>query len=106
MRGKLGDTLSVYGDSMYDWAKLLQSLIGYDHILQNKTINMDYQEKMVHLFFEQFGKMYSNDYISYLKIITKSLLFTLIPLHDTCNNNMSNNNIFKFYDLIFSKFLE
>jgi hypothetical protein len=33
MRGKIGDTLTIYGDAFYDWAKLYQSLIGYDKIL-------------------------------------------------------------------------
>ena len=41
MRGKIGSKLSLYGDELYDWAKLYQSLIGYDEILQDKSINED-----------------------------------------------------------------
>lgn len=33
MCGKIGDTLNIYGVVFYDWAKLYQSLIGYDKIL-------------------------------------------------------------------------
>ena len=35
MIGKLGSELSIYGDWLYDWAKVYQSLIGYDFILLN-----------------------------------------------------------------------
>ena len=43
MRGTLNGILSIYGDWLYDWAKLYQSLIGYDIILNNKTISNNYQ---------------------------------------------------------------
>ena len=39
MRGKIGNKLSLCGDWLYDWAKLYQSLIGYDEILENKVLN-------------------------------------------------------------------
>jgi hypothetical protein len=98
MRGKIGDELSICGDWLYDWAKLYQSLIGYDYILQNKIINDKYQKKIITIFSNYFIELYSEKDLSNLKVITKSLLFTLLPLHD-------NDNCYHFYDLIFSKYL-
>jgi len=84
MRGKIGDNLTIYGDWLYDWAKIYQSLIGYDEILMSKKINSTYKKNMIKIFTDYFISKYSNDDFNNLKIITKSLLFTLIPLH---NNN-------------------
>ena len=95
MRGKIDNTLTIYGDWLYDWAKLYQSLIGYDKILMGKSINENYEKQMI-LFFEKFfiNKFSAQDFTN-LKIITKSLLFTLIPLHD-------NYKCQQYYQLIFS----
>ena len=82
MRGQQGDKLSLEGDWLYDWAKIYQSLIGYDKILQSKTITVEYEQKMLEIFETYFLTYYSADDLKNLKLITKSLLFTLIPLHD------------------------
>ena len=82
MRGQQGDKLSLEGDWLYDWAKIYQSLIGYDKILQSKTITVEYEQKMLEIFETYFLTYYSVDDLKNLKLITKSLLFTLIPLHD------------------------
>jgi hypothetical protein len=88
MKGKLGDTLTIYGDSLYDWAKLYQSLIGYDKILMNKNISFSYESKMIQVFESYFIQLFSSEDLLNLKLITKSLLFTLIPLHhnDKCSS--------------------
>ena len=94
MRGKIDNKLSIYGDKMYDWAKLYQSIIGYDEILENKFISSVYKNKFINLFEKKFLEIYNNqDYLKYLKIITASLLFTLIPLHN-------NEKCSKYYELI------
>jgi hypothetical protein len=93
MRGELGNKLTIYGDFLYDWAKLYQSLIGYDKILLDKQINEKYEKKMIEIFENKFIEIYSIKHLNNLKLITKSLLFTLIPLH---NNNLC----YKYYDLI------
>jgi hypothetical protein len=82
MRGKLGNKLSIYGDAMYDWAKLYQSIIGYDKILQNKNISSDYQKSMTDAFENHLIKLNPDIELEYVKLITKSLLFSLVPLHD------------------------
>jgi len=95
MRGKLGNELTICGDFLYDWAKLYQSLIGYDKILLDKVINEKYEKKMIETFETKFLEFHSHADLNNLKIITKSLLFTLIPLH---NNDLC----YKYYDLIFT----
>jgi hypothetical protein len=93
MRGKVGQNLTIYGDWLYDWAKLFQSLIGYDKILQDKELNKNYEEKMINVFKNYFLKNYTNDDFKNLVLITKSLLFSLIPLHN-------NEKCFQYYNLI------
>ena len=82
MRGKQGNKLTIFGDWLYDWAKLYQSLIGYDEILENKFINLDYKNQLIDFFKDKFINKYSEKDFENLKLITNSLLFTLIPLHD------------------------
>ena len=93
MRGQLGDKLTIYGDWLYDWAKFYQSLIGYDEILLDKEINLQYKTNMINYFEETFINWFSKNQLNYLKIITNSLLFTLIPLHN-------NDKCSKYYNLI------
>ena len=94
MRGKIGDIYTIYGDELYDWAKLYQSLIGYDEILNCKKIRYTYKNDMLLIFKKIFLEIYDDNYWKYLQIICASLLFTLIPLHD-------NNKCFSYYNLIF-----
>jgi len=82
MRGKLGDELTIYGDNLYDWAKLYQSLIGYDKILLNKEVSEKYEKNMMNVFETYFIELYSKKDLNNVKLITKSLLFSLIPLHN------------------------
>ena len=64
MRGKVGETLTIYGDWLYDWAKLYQSLIGYDKILLNKDICKKYELEM-----KEFFKQYFKNYILLIILI-------------------------------------
>ena len=98
MRGKLGDNLSICGDWLYDWAKIYQSLIGYDEILLSKIIDLEYKNKIINIFKDYFINKFSEDDFINLKIITKSLLFSLIPLHN-------NQKCQKYFNLINSKYL-
>ena len=93
MRGQQGVKLSLEGDWLYDWAKIYQSLIGYDKILQSKNIPLEYEKKMLKIFETYFLTYYSQDDFKNLKLITKSLLFSLIPLHD-------NDKCYEYYKLI------
>ena len=76
-RGKIGDTLTLYGDKNYDLAKVYQSIIGYDHILNDVEISYDYRERMK----DAFEGRFSEDILSSVRLITAGLLFSLLPLH-------------------------
>ena len=93
MRGKLGDTLTIYGDWLYDWSKIYQSLMGYDEILLEKKLSKKYKELCIHWFSEFFINNYSEEDFNNLKFITQSLLFTLIPLHN-------NDKCIHYFELI------
>jgi len=93
-RGKLGDKETIYGDYLYDWAKLYQSLLGYDLILQDKEVSLNYKKKIIEYFENYFIELFSTEQLKYLKLITNSLLFSLIPLHN-------NDKCKKYFDLIF-----
>lgn len=82
MRGKIGNQLTIYGDKFYDYAKLYQSLIGYDFILNNKSISFSYIDTYIRSFESKFVSLHGEEQLKYLKTLTASLLFTLIPLHN------------------------
>jgi hypothetical protein len=93
MRGKICDSCTIYGDTNYDWAKLYQSLIGYDEILENKYVSKNYKKKLINQFEKYILKKYDEKKLEYIKMITKLLLFTLIPLHN-------NNKCIDYFNLI------
>ena len=97
MRGKLGDVETIYGDWLYDWAKIYQSLIGYDSILLEKAQGSDYQRKMIGVFKDYFISLYSPEDFAMLEVITYSLIFSLLPLHKDSDRN---NKCAQFYLLI------
>jgi len=84
MRGKIGETLTIFGDVFYDYAKIYQSLCGYDFILNNKIDIYECDE------LKQYLKSYiKNEYknfdITNLSLLTANMFFTLIPLHEELN---------------------
>jgi hypothetical protein len=93
MRGIHGDWLSIYGDIFYDYAKIYQSLVGYDFILHNKKINSDYTEPLKEQFKSYIIKKHNASRFEDIRMITKSLLFSLLPLH-------KNEKCQEYYDLI------
>ena len=99
MIGKLHNKLTIYGDFMYDFAKIYQSLIGYDKILLNKSIDYEYEKKFIIYFKNYFIDKYSSENFNNLKLITKGLIFSLIPLH---NNS---NYISELYQLLNSEYI-
>ena len=78
MRGKQGDEVTLYGDVYYDFAKIYQSLIGYDNILNGIEIDDAYRSELV----TYFESMISKEVLEKIKLITASLLISMLPLHD------------------------
>ena len=91
MRGLLGKHITQCGDSNYDYAKIYQSLIGYDEILLKKNVDQEYRQH----FIEEFKKYLGNARYIEIKNLTNSLIFSLIPLH---KENKENCKL--FYKLI------
>lgn len=81
-RGTIGVTSTIFGDIFYDYAKVYQSLIGYDEVMQNKFISDAYRTKMIKVFKSYIICNYNKKVMDNIIIITNSLLFTLIPLHN------------------------
>jgi len=88
MRGKINDTYTIYGDILYDYGKIYQSLIGYDEIMLDKILSNEYKKNLINIFLNFIKDTIGTEYIEIIKMISNSLLFTLIPLHknEKCNN--------------------
>lgn len=93
MRGKLGNKLTIQGDIFYDYSKIYQSIIGYDEILLNKIVSNKYRTNLITVFEQFIINNFGKNKLEHIKMITNSLLLSLIPLHN-------NENIYKFFDLI------
>lgn len=78
MRGMEGDEPTVFGHELYDFAKVYQSLCGYDEILLDKRITPSYRRSMK----EAFEKRFDEKTMENVKTVAASLLLSLIPLHD------------------------
>ena len=77
---------------MYDYAKIFQSLCGYDEIMLTGWKKLDNNE-FIESLYKHISNNHGEKYIEYINIIKNSLLFSLIPLHD-------NENCEKYYELI------
>jgi len=77
VRGVENGTNTCFGHELYDYAKIYQSLIGYDEILLDKKIKISYKINMI----KHFESKFSEDELSKIKMITVSLLYSMIPLH-------------------------
>jgi len=78
MRGMNGNDFTPFGFDLYDYAKIYQSIIGYDEILMDKRMKVSYKETIK----QHFENKFSNEVLNKIKIITMSLIFSLIPLHN------------------------
>jgi hypothetical protein len=90
VRGMVGDKKTCYGLYLYDYAKIYQSLIGYDEILMDKKIKKSYKDIMLKFFEKQVG-----DDFEKIKIITKSLILSLVPLHNDVDKIKKYVNLLK-----------
>ena len=73
MKGQVDGTLTISGDMYYDYGKLYQSILGYDLILNEIEIDIEYINKMKTFFILKCETIGLN--LDYLKWITKGLIF-------------------------------
>ena len=88
MKGQVYNELTMNGDIYYDYGKLYQSILGYDLILNNKTINKEYMKKMKDYFLKKCQEKGLN--LIYLYWVTKSLIFGTFH---SLSPNVSKNDI-------------
>jgi len=77
-RGEWDSKLTNSGDMDYDYAKILQSLYGYDYALHNESIEQSYLTSLRDYYLDAI-KQITN--IDQLKIKTKLLFVSMIPFH-------------------------
>jgi dTDP-glucose pyrophosphorylase len=94
-RGEWDNILTSYGDIYYDYAKILQSLYGYDYVLHNETIQKSYLETLRLHFLDNLQIKHPEIDINELHHKVKMLLISLIPFH---KENL--DRCFKFIDLL------
>lgn len=98
-RGSIANKRTIYGDSTYDYAKIYQSLNGYDNILLDSNIDQLYCENNIKYFEKYIIKKFNKEKLFWIKVISASLLFSLIPLH---NNKKCN----EYYNIMKKIFLD
>jgi hypothetical protein len=76
MRGKIKDTCTLYGDTMYDWAKLGTSFLGMDSIVYNL------EKKDTYYLFEKIKNSIEPDKQKYLLPLTASLIYSSLWVYD------------------------
>ncbi len=76
MRGKCGEILTISGDPMYDYAKIFQSLLGYDLVLYNQPVDNDYLANLQTYYLNTVTKKVN---IKHLKNITHALIIGTFP---------------------------
>ena len=91
MKGLLYDTQNICGDKYYDYAKLYQSILGYDLILNNIGLDNKYHKTMIEYFLLKCKE--DNLNLNYLTSVTKSLIFGLFH---SLNNDAPKNEIWNF----------
>ncbi len=77
VRGIENGIHTCFGHPLYDHAKIYQSLVGYDEILLDKKVKVSYKTNMI----KHFESKFSEGDLNKIKIITVSLLYSMIPLH-------------------------
>lgn len=88
-RGSFGESW-IYGDQLYEFAKISHSISGYDSIindyynleLKGNTINYSFiNENNKKLFLEHFEKLIDKDELPKVYLIESLLFLSMIPLH-------------------------
>lgn len=73
---------SMYGDIFYDYAKVYQSLVGFEEISNYQKTNNKYCLEKKKYFEDCFVNIFDSEKLEKLRFITSSLLVSMIPLQD------------------------
>lgn len=80
MCGTVANMYTCLGERLYDYAKVLQSLLGYDEILQGVSICHRYKARLLRVFWEHVKKQGICE--DHVRGMTHYLLLCLLPLHN------------------------
>jgi capsule biosynthesis phosphatase len=81
MRGRLGAKYTIMGDRFYDYAKLMQSIVGFDSIVSGRQPpSKDIQDKLTTRFIERFK--ITPTALDHIKKITAFLILGSLPFHE------------------------
>lgn len=81
MRGMWSNKLTMHGDIQYDYAKILQSLWGYDYALHNEPIQDSYLQSLREHYLMKLKTIDSNIDLEQLHRKTKLLYISMLPFH-------------------------
>lgn len=82
MMGLIGDTPTIWGDVLYDYAKVYQSLLGYDEILQDHFVSFAYKQRLLSAFEHHAKERFGAHAMSNIRHMTIYLILCLLPLHN------------------------
>ncbi len=81
-RGSIGQKFSLHGDIFYDFAKIYQSLNGYENIILDKNIDQKYLNYLKKYFEKKISNKFGKDFINIIKHLTISLYLSLLTFHN------------------------
>jgi capsule biosynthesis phosphatase len=81
-RGSLGKSMTIFGDINYDFAKVYQSLTGYESVILEKKIDHDYLNDLKNHFEKLVINKNKIDNLDTLRYLTSSLYFSLTNFHN------------------------
>ena len=81
-RGSLGNNFTIFGDTNYDFAKVYQSLSGYENIILDKKIDNNYLEDLRNHFENLLISRKNPIKPNTIKVLASSLYFSLTKFHD------------------------
>ena len=87
--------LGVCSDDVSKWSRQIALCFYGESGLPKKSTIKNHKENMIDVFKNYFIDRFSEEDFENLKVITKSLIFTLIPLHN-------NEKCIQYYNLLFS----
>lgn len=93
MKGLINNNKSISGDKIYDYAKILQSLIGFDSILYDKEINNEYNKIFID-YFKEWLKINDSDILfNDIENICALLIFGSFHAYENMGNEKKHNII-------------
>ena len=88
VRGEVDGVSTILGDVFYDYAKVYQSLMGYDEVLMGTRIRPEYRSAFVRALEEHVTRAYGEERWRYVRQLTIVLLLSILPLHSEEPNRL------------------